>query len=96
MWHKYTTCECPQALWKAFVSDSVGVDMHPMFYQYITDQIFETVLKVTFKASSKQALDVEAVSYEEANALRYVVGYICHKVQKNIEASKHPMRSRLV
>ncbi len=51
---------------------------------------------MTFKASSKQTSDVEAVSYEEANALRYVAGYVCHKVRKNIEASKHPMRSRLL
>lgn len=99
MCHKYHNLRIPpsfQALWKAFVSDSVGVDVHPMFYQYVTDQVFETFLKMTFKAGSKQPSDVEAMAYEEANALRYVAGYVCRKVQKRIEASKHPMRDRLL
>ena len=33
---------------------------------------------------------VSALTYEETNALRYVAGYVCNKLKKKIERSKHP------
>ena len=34
--------------------------------------------------------------YEQVNALRYVAGYVCQKVNRNIEASKHAYKDVLL
>ena len=99
MWRSYyklRTSPSFQSLWKEFVFKSVSVDAHPIFYQYVTDQAFQAVMEETFNSTNGQVATVEPLTYGEENALRYVAGYVCHKLRKKITASKHPMRDKLL
>ena len=42
------------------------------------------------------SVDPKPLTYEESNALRYVAGYVCHKLKKKLTASKHVMRDKLL
>ena len=65
-------------------------------FQYVTDQVFQAVVEELFgQSSTGQYATVEPVTYEEGNALRYVAGYVCHKLRKKITASKLPLRGKL-
>ena len=99
MWKSYyqlRTSPSYQTLRKQFVSKSVSVDVHPILYQYVTNQAFQALMKQTFHSSDGQHTPVEPLTYGEENALRYVAGYVCHKLRRKITASKHPMRGKLL
>ena len=69
------------------------MEAHPIMFQYVTDQVFQAEVEELFGQSSTT---VEPVTYEEGNALRYVAGYVCHKLRKKITASKLPLRGKLL
>ncbi len=41
-------------------------------------------------------MPAEALTYEEANVLRYTAGYVCRSVRKKLEAAKHPLMEELM
>ncbi len=98
MWRKYYQLRISspfQSLWTDFVGDAIAVIAHPLMYQYLADKIFEALIEKTF-AEGQGAASVDSLTYEEANALRYVAGYVCFKVKKNIVASNNPTKNQLL
>ena len=92
MWRSYQhlrTSPSFWSLWREFVFKAVSVEPHPLLYQYVTSLTFQALLEETFQSSTAQQAVVEALTYEESNALRYVAGYACHKLQKKIKTSTH-------
>ena len=84
------------SLWYNFL-DSTSLEKNPLFFQYVTDQVFQELITQRFTTSQTAAASpVPPLTYEEINALRYVAGYVCQKVKKNIEASKHPNKGILL
>lgn len=67
-----------------------------MLYQRISNIIFEELIKRHFTIEQVEQPTVSAFTYEETNALRYVAGYVCRKLKKKIEASKHPSKGDLL
>ena len=65
-------------------------------YQYLADRVFEALIEKTFAVEGHGAASVDSLTYEEANALRYVAGYVCFKVRKNIVASTNPTKDHLL
>ena len=59
------------------------MDPHLILYQYVTNQAFEALIQETFQTSYIQQTSAEPLTHEEQNALRYVAGYVCHKLRKN-------------
>ena len=60
----------------------------PLFYQHITDEVFETWVKETVKAPEAGPEDDEydeVLTYEEENAVCYVGGYIIHSLKNKKE-----------
>ena len=51
--------------------------------------ILQHFITKQFTVSQAAVTSVPPLTYEEVNALRYVAGYVCQKVKKSIEASKH-------
>ena len=99
MWRSYhhlRTSPSFRSLWREFVSKAVAVEPHPLLYQHVTSLAFQTLLEETYQSSNAQQAVVEALTYEESNALRYVAGYVCHKLRKKIRASTHEMRGKLL
>ena len=58
--------------------------------------VIQHLVSKQFTVSQAAVLSVPPLTYEEVNALRYVAGYVCQKVKKNIEASKHVLKEILL
>lgn len=62
----------------------------PTLFQYVTHRIFKKLLEEELKVPGQEDTGEAQtpMTWEEENALRYVTGYVCHKVQSNIAKSK--------
>ena len=58
--------------------------------------VFQEQITKQFTITLTTSYSVPSLTPEEVTALRYVVGYVCRKVKKNIEASKHAHRQVLL
>ena len=58
--------------------------------------MFQALIKEAFASKTAASVDPKPLTYEESNALRYVAGYVCHKLKKKLTASKHAMREKLL
>ena len=83
-------------LWHNFL-DSASIEKNPLLFQYVSDQVFQELITKHFTISQTAAASpIPPLTYEEVNALHYVAGYVCQKVKKNIEASKHTHKGTLL
>ena len=75
------------------------VEPSPLLYQYLMDTIFQEMIRMSCAVStadSPESDTQQSPTYEECNALRYIAGHVCSKVQKKIECSKHPHRDNML
>ena len=93
MWesfHKLRTSAKFKKEWQDFFNSSIGQPtVCPTFVQYVTNQVFLDLVKnhhqipeATFNDESSNP-----ITSEESQALRYVAGYICRKIQHKIDTS---------
>ena len=72
--------------WETFLV-SVGLAKEPLFYQHITDEIFNLLIKqsieIPYKESQLEEYE-EMLTFEEENAVRYVGGYVLRVLKKQI------------
>ena len=101
MWGKFyrtrTSTEFKE-LWIRLMQLSIGKSASPIFYQYITDVLFKTMIKHNFPLNpvASQAHDVPPLDYQESNALRYAAGYVPRAIRKRLEKGSHPLKEELV
>ena len=101
MWatyHRARVSTSFRQFWADFLK-TVGVEPSPLLYQYLTDTIFQEMISMSCAVSTDDGPESDthqSPTYEECNALRYIVGYVCSKVQKKIEDSKHPHRDDML
>ena len=63
--------------WSSFLSSRIGVSASPIFYQFVVDSVFNTLLKEHHRIDIPEEDDIEAsLNYEEKNALRYTAGLV--------------------
>ena len=93
VWGCYHQQRCSQefkTLWCDFlqkVSDTCTAPS-PIFYQYVTDSIFKDMIKDTFPIRECDTEDKrQSISYEEANSVRYIAGYILRALKTKIAKS---------
>ena len=102
IWGTFHMERCSQtykACWSSFLSTSVQHHHtdSPIFYQFITDQLFKNTLKEIFKVevSHAQRPDI-TLDYDEKNCIQYVAGALFRAVQKKIKRSALPMKEELL
>ena len=101
MWGKFyhtrTSTEFKE-LWIRLMQLSIGKSASPIFYQYITDVLFKTMVKYHFPVNpvASQPHDVPPLDYQESNALRYAAGYVPRAIRKRLERGSHPLKEELV
>ena len=81
--------------WETFLSQ-INVSPTPVLYQHLTDIVFKSLMKLRFRTQKPTNEGTPAVTQIEANALRYVAGYVCHHVCNTIRRKKHPMKDDLL
>lgn len=98
MWRTYHQLRTDKAFtdkWVQFLTAVVRSNACPTFYQYVTDCVFQAMIKQVFKISAEEKThdqevecDYGEIADEEANVIRYVSGYICHSLKKNLQSDQ--------
>ena len=79
--------------WRDFLKKVECVPV-PSFYQEVTDLLFEDILKSQYPLPTDYTpLVAEDITYEDANVVRYVAGYVYRKV--NAKIAKKPNKLHL-
>ena len=69
------------------MEQSLGKQVSPIFYQYVTDVIFKELVKQQTPIDTTRHgphLEVPALDYQETNALRYAAGYVIRALKKRL------------
>lgn len=102
MWGAFHRERCSEEynrLWIEFLMESIDCrDPHPIFYQHVTDLLFEEMIKEEYQVAdtSTDTIRKEALTYEERNVLRYVGGYVLRALRKKLERSGQPRKKELL
>ena len=83
-------------MWNVFLCDSIDVEAYPIFYQFVSDSTLEELLKLNFPVQSSSRNTVSPIDYMEANAIRYVAGYVFRSVKKKCMKSAHPLKDAII
>ena len=98
--HYHTMCTTDQFVgsWEKLCEET-GIQPLPTLYQHLPHTMFKELIKVHFPVAEVQSSSCEtssAVRYEEANAVRYVAGYVCRAVRENIMSCNSPLKQQLL
>ncbi len=83
--HKLRCFEPFRDAWNTFVQQAIQTKPSAIFYQRVTEQLFNKLIEVKFhyaeqsKPSTANS-DTNTITHIEENVLRYVSGYICRTV----------------
>lgn len=93
VWQNFHQLRCTDHFkeqWEQYL-ENCNLCKEPIFYQHVTLKLFEEQLKEHMKRERESVAvtdddDVESLTYEEENAVRYMCGYVVRKMQN---ASNH-------
>ena len=85
-------------MWKGLISKATSEPPEPTFIQDITDRAFEEMVVTAFplKEPTPSCSETDSITYEDANVVRYITGYVCRKVQTKIEQSSGTNKAALI
>ena len=100
LWELYFTIRSSKQFiqnWITFLS-LMKVSPTPVLYQHLTDVVFKSLIRSKLLFRTQKSADEETlmVTPVEANALRYVAGYVCHHVCNSIRQKNHPLKDDLL
>ena len=90
MWREYHTLRTSDAFkkdWESFLRSTIGEAALPTFFQFVSHETFKELVKAKFELPEGVKYQASQITKEEENALRYVSGYVCRKVQERIKHS---------
>ena len=94
MWENYYKLRSSgefRDMWTIFLRNSINVEASPIFYQFVSDSILDVFINMNIAVTSAVANTVLPIDYIEANAIRYVAGYVVRAVKKKCMRSAHPI-----
>lgn len=90
MWreyHKLRVSDTFREDWERFLRKTIGQPASPTFFQFVSHRIFKELVKGKHEIAQSDQEQASPITKEEENALRYVAGYVCRKVQDKIKSS---------
>ena len=93
LWRKFqnlTSSDDFTMKWSNFLS-GIGFNDEPLFYQILTDEVFDQLLKKRLTVSQGDGdctEDCAKLTFEEENAVRYVGGYVLRKLKLQPNCAK--------
>ena len=90
IWQKYhmlRTSDTYISLWRRFIQTSIGVDLSPIFIQYVGHHGFKEALKNQFPVEHiyvDRAGVHNELTYQELNAVRYAAGFVPRALKKSL------------
>ena len=88
-YHHLRTSEAYVNFWRVLLTEiGPGMTHDPVFFQHISHHIFTQLLQDRFPLpASTDSATLPTMTFEEANAIRYVGGYVCAKLYKKLKKS---------
>ena len=100
LYHSIRTSGRFVGLWVDLLKQSVRIEPLETFYQHVTDLIFQSLIQHHFPvvpAQLDESIEVRSeLGYEEANAIKYVAGFVYHAMKKKIASSASPIKQELL
>ncbi len=101
MWRKYHELRVSDTFrddWDKFLRVTIGQAASPAFFQFVSHRIFKDLVKQKHQitGSSDDHNQPNRLTKHEENALRYISGYVCRKVQGKIKSSTLPHKEDMV
>ena len=88
--HKLAVGDTLKLEWKKLL-EQVGVEVNPLFYQFITEEVFKKMLraKVNTKTKCADSSNPEhQLTFEEMNTINYIGGYIIKQLHTKVVTKK--------
>ena len=82
--------------WSSFLLESIGESASPLFFQYVTECTFETMIKNHYQFDKSEKSTELQLSYQEKNAIRYTAGYVTRTLVKKLKHSAHLLREEML
>ena len=97
-YHSVRTSEAFIALWRELIGKVTSEPAEPTFFQDVMDRVFEAMVVTAFplKESASSSSDTQNITYEDANVVRYIAGYVCRKVRTKIKESSRTNKTSLL
>lgn len=101
MWGSFHTLRSSaeyKHLWHEFVAQIIETPPSAIFIQHVTSYIFNELIKRRRRHSKTQGEETGDVCLTrlEENTLRYVAGYVCRKVRKDLGTSKKKNKDEMI
>ena len=101
MWKSYFNLRTSNKFvsdWQDFILQSIGMKAFPAFYQFVTDQMFNELIKVEFTILSEDDTEsfIRPLTEEELCAVRYVAGYVIRNIHEKTNLSSHPAKLDMI
>ena len=99
LWESYyciRTTEIFTNRWTVFLCNANSPAGTPVLFQHLTDLVFKALLQWNYSVATDNSKQPSPLTNNEANALRYVAGYVCRHLRKKIEASSHPLKEEMI
>ena len=73
--------------WIGILEKIPGCEPSPIFFQYVTDNMFRQLLKIRFPITTVQSTHQHSggLTAEEASGLRYAAGYVCRTFEEEVQ-----------
>ena len=99
--HEVCTSVSFYHLWKELTVAAIRSAPEPSFFQEATDRVFQEMITAAFPLkdvtiNERSNPEPENLTYEDANVVRYIAGYVCRKVWRNIDASSCSNKAQLL
>ena len=85
--HALRTSEDFTKKWDEFFASSVSERSFPSFTQYVSRKILHRIIEISYDIDCLENVEFQHISSLECEALRYVAGYVCRKIQDQVKAS---------
>ena len=99
MWGHYLklrTLDTFRREWQKFLGKGTSTPSCPIFYQYVTDVVFNEMIKQQYPIEKTQSTTSEVtLTRDEVNALRYAAGYVPRALRQKLHKSAHPLKDEL-
>ena len=83
-YHQLRVSASFQDEWETFLMESIHESASPTFFQYVSHRMFRGFIKSMHAVTQTGAEQTSKITKDEENALRYIAGYVCRKVQAKL------------
>ena len=97
-YHQMRGADVYNALWRQFTVAATGRPPNPLFYHFIGRKLFHRLIKNYYVIYTRPSeSQVQPLTYQEQNVVRYIAGAACHSVRDRVSRMKKcEMKERML